>query len=136
MGYDDSLDAFGVHGVGGTIGALLTGCFAQQFFNPAMSADNNGLFFHGKQLGNNAIATVLTWVLAIVGSFILLKITDVVCGLRVSEAEEFDGLDITQHGERGYNLEEEFGGTVLDGGSSGSLGGAMATGTQTKVSHA
>jgi Amt family ammonium transporter len=136
LGYDDSLDAFGVHGIGGTIGALLTGCFAQQFFNPSVpDSAMNGIFFGGKQLGNQAVATVISWVLAIVGSFILLKITDVVCGLRVSESEEFDGLDITQHGERGYNLEEEFGGTVLDGGSSGSLGSAI-TGTQTKVSHA
>ena len=49
-----------------------------------------------------------------VGSFVLLKIVDVACGLRVTEADEYDGLDITQHGERGYNLEEEFGGTVVD----------------------
>jgi Amt family ammonium transporter len=116
LGYDDSLDAFGVHGVGGTIGAVLTGCFAYKFFNPNIADANNGLFFGGKQLTNQLIATVMTWGLAVVGCFILLKITDVITGLRVSESDEFDGLDITQHGERGYNLEEEFGGTVLDGG--------------------
>ena len=134
LGYDDSLDAFGVHGIGGTIGAILTGCFAQAFFNPNITADNNGLFFHGKQLTNNAIATVITWVLAIVGAFILLKITDVLVGLRVTEADEFDGLDITQHGERGYNLEEEFGGTVMDGGSAGAAGAVAPA--KTKLSHA
>jgi Amt family ammonium transporter len=117
MGYDDSLDAFGVHGVGGTIGAILTGVFANKFFNPNVTdAGMNGIFFGGKQLTNQLIATVITWIIAAVGAFILLKITDVITGLRVTESDEFDGLDITQHGERGYNLEEEFGGTVLDGG--------------------
>ncbi len=117
LGYDDSLDAFGVHGIGGTIGAILTGVFAQKFFNPAIADVNNGILFGGKQLTNQLIATAITWVLAAIGCFILLKITDVVCGLRVAESDEFDGLDLSQHGERGYNFDEEFGGTVMDGGA-------------------
>jgi Amt family ammonium transporter len=134
VGYDDSLDAFGVHGVGGTIGAILTGCFAQKFFNPALpDTGMNGIFFGGKQLTNQLIATVITWVLAVVGTFILLKITDVITGLRVSESDEFDGLDITQHGERGYNLEEEFGGTVLDGGGVPAAGVAIGSAAKPKT---
>jgi Amt family ammonium transporter len=117
LGYDDSLDAFGVHGMGGTIGAILTGVFARYAINgPPSYADKLGLIEGGGALTNQLVATALTWVLAAVGSFILLKVTDVATGLRVTEADEYDGLDITQHGERGYNLDEEFGGTVMDGG--------------------
>jgi Amt family ammonium transporter len=134
LGYDDSLDAFGVHGIGGTIGAVLTGVFAQKFFNPAIADVNNGILFGGKQLTNQLIATGISWVLAAVGCFILLKITDVVCGLRVTESDEFDGLDLSQHGERGYNFDEEFGGTVMDGGSS-AMESSVAR-TEKKVSHA
>jgi ammonia channel protein AmtB len=63
---------------------------------------------------NQVIAILITWLIAAVGSFVLLKIVDVVLGLRVAEGEEYDGLDITQHGESGYNMEESFPGTVLD----------------------
>jgi ammonium transporter, Amt family len=119
LGYDDSLDAFGVHGVGGTLGALLTGLFANGFINTLIDGKYEGLFFADSgqarpQLVNQLIATLLTWVIAAVGSFILLKIVDLVVGLRVAEGEEYDGLDITQHGESGYNMEESFPGTVLD----------------------
>jgi Amt family ammonium transporter len=141
IGYDDSLDAFGVHGVGGTIGAILTGVFAVYAINgpaaytPAAGAEGKlGLLEGGSALGAQLIATLITWVLAAVGSFILLKIVDLVMGLRVSESDEYDGLDITQHGERGYNLEEEFGGTVMDGGPA-AMGGAVAR-SETKLSHA
>jgi Amt family ammonium transporter len=137
LGYDDSLDAFGVHGVGGTLGAILTGVFAQAFFNPAIKSGTfnyEGLLFGGGQLKNQLIATVITWVIAVIGAFVLLKITDVLSGLRVTEADEFDGLDITQHGERGYNLEEEFGGTVVSDG--GALAGTAVAGAGTKVMHA
>jgi Amt family ammonium transporter len=133
LGYDDSLDAFGVHGMGGTLGAILTGVFAKFAINgpPAYADGKLGLLEGGSVLKAQLIATVATWILAAVGSFILLKITDVVSGLRVTEADEFDGLDITQHGERGYNLEEEFGGTVVnDGGVSATPVGAA------KVAHA
>ena len=79
------------------------------------------------------IATLITWAIAAIGAFILLKITDVVCGLRVTESDEFDGLDITQHGERGYNLDEEFGGTVLNEGGHGSVAVGRP---QASVTHA
>ena len=136
LGYDDSLDAFGVHGVGGTIGAILTGVFAVYAINGPASYTNGklGLLEGGSALTAQLLATGITWVLAVVGTFILLKITDVATGLRVTESDEFDGLDLSQHGERGYNFDEEFGGTVLDGGSSAF--GASVAQAQTKVSHA
>jgi Amt family ammonium transporter len=137
LNYDDSLDAFGVHGVGGTVGAILTGVFAVYAINGPSSYANGkllGLLEGGSALTAQLIATGITWVLAAVGSFILLKITDVVSGLRVTESDEFDGLDLSQHGERGYNFDEEFGGTVLDGGSSGYSESVART--ETKVSHA
>jgi Amt family ammonium transporter len=136
--YDDSLDAFGVHGMGGTLGAILTGVFAVYAINgPAAYADGKlGLLEGGTALKAQLIATGLTWVLAAVGSFVLLKITDVATGLRVAEADEYDGLDISQHGERGYNLEEEFGGTLVnESGYSGAVAPTAAA-VNTKVSHA
>ena len=112
LGYDDSLDAFGVHGVGGTLGAILTGVFAVSNIPGVYTAENFGLVTGGTSLLTaQLLATALTWVFAIVGAFVLLKIVDVAMGLRVTEAEEYDGLDITQHGESGYNLEDAFGGT-------------------------
>ncbi|MFI5381411.1 MAG: ammonium transporter [Tepidisphaerales bacterium] len=119
FGYDDSLDAFGVHGVGGTIGALLTGVFATKLINtniPTGTASKlGGWLIDGNpgQLVNQFIATVITWALAAVGSFILLKLVGAMVGLRVSEEEEYDGLDITQHGESGYNIEDAIGGATL-----------------------
>jgi Amt family ammonium transporter len=101
--YDDSLDAFGVHGVGGTLGAILTGVFASKLINPSAA---DGLA-HGNpmQLVNQAVAVVATWVFAIVMTIIIIKIVDVIVGLRVPADEEIAGLDNTQHGEAGYNLE-------------------------------
>jgi Amt family ammonium transporter len=114
FGYDDSLDAFGVHGVGGTVGAILTGIFAVSWINDSGSGLIDG---HPRQLLHQLIATVVTWVLAAVGTFVLLKITSALCGgLRLTEADEYDGLDITQHGESGYNFEESFPATVEDDG--------------------
>src|SRR5256885_13022689 len=87
LGYDDSLDAFGVHGVGGTVGAILTGVLAVAAINtpPAYTAaGKTGLLEGGSAIGNQLIATGITWVIAAIGSFILLKITAVVCGLRVT----------------------------------------------------
>ena len=102
LAYDDSLDAFGVHGVGGTLGALLTGLFAQKLINPA---GNNGLFFgNAAQLGTQAIAVTATIVYSVVVTFILLKIVDAIVGLRVPDEEEVVGLDITQHEESAYTL--------------------------------
>jgi Amt family ammonium transporter len=102
MGYDDSLDAFGVHGIGGTWGALATGLFASKAVNPA-GAD--GLFFGNPgQLGIQLVAILVSWALAFVGTLILLKIVDALVGLRVSQDNEITGLDLSQHNETGYNM--------------------------------
>jgi Amt family ammonium transporter len=111
FGYDDSLDAFGVHGAGGTLGALLTGVFAVSAVNPIFKdAQGNPLpsgLIDGNahQLLNQAVGVIIAWVLAIVGTLIILKIVDVTIGLRVTEDEEVQGLDLTQHGEEGYSWE-------------------------------
>jgi Amt family ammonium transporter len=105
--YDDALDAFGVHGAGGTIGALLTGVFAQQAINPIFGAGKavGGLDGHWAQVGNQLVGVLIAWGFALVGTIVLLKIVDMITGLRVSAEEEEAGLDITQHGEEAYNLE-------------------------------
>lgn len=102
FGYDDSLDVIGVHGVGGTWGALATGLFATTLINPA---GGNGLF-HGnpRQLLVQVIAIAVVLVYSFVMTLILLKITGVFTSLRVSHEDEEAGLDITQHGEIGYAL--------------------------------
>jgi Amt family ammonium transporter len=101
LGYDDSLDVVGVHGVGGTWGALATGLFASKAINDA-GAD--GLFFGNPGLlGIQVIAVLSTWVYAFVVTLILLKILDWTMGLRVSEEDEENGLDLSQHSETGYN---------------------------------
>jgi Amt family ammonium transporter len=107
FGYDDALDAFGVHGAGGTIGALLTGIFAQQVINPIFGAGKpvGGMDGHWGQLGNQLVGVLIAWGFALVGTIVLLKITDMITGVRVTETEEIEGLDITQHGEEAYNLE-------------------------------
>jgi len=107
FGYDDALDAFGVHGAGGTVGALLTGVFAQSVINPIFGSDKpvGGLDGHWGQVGNQLMGVLIAWVVALVGTLVLLKIVDAITGLRVSEEQEIEGLDITQHGEEAYNLE-------------------------------
>ena len=107
FGYDDALDAFGVHGAGGTIGALLTGIFAQQVINPIFGADKpvGGLDGHWSQVGNQLVGILIAWGFALVGTIVLLKITDLITGVRVTEEQEVQGLDVTQHGEEAYNLE-------------------------------
>ncbi|MGD9644511.1 MAG: ammonium transporter [Pirellulales bacterium] len=97
--YDDSLDAFGVHGVGGTLGALLTGVFATQAVD---GHGKLGLLEFGDLLGAQAGAAAVTIVYAAVMSFVLLKILDAVMGLRVTQQHEIQGLDLSQHGEEGY----------------------------------
>jgi|TARA_B100000959_G_C14942555_1_gene608460 Amt family ammonium transporter len=102
LGYDDSLDAFGVHGIGGIIGALLTGIFsAQSLGGSGLGGDNSGI---ASQLVAQSVGVVATIIYSGIGSFIILKITDAIVGLRVSEEEELTGLDISLHDERGYNL--------------------------------
>ncbi len=102
FGYDDSLDAFGVHGVGGTVGALAVGLFAQKAINPA---GNNGLLFgNPAQFATQAGGALATMAYSIAVTFALLKILDALMGLRVSDEEEVVGLDITQHEESAYTL--------------------------------
>ena len=106
LGYDDSLDAFGVHGAGGTLGALLTGVFASSAINdvfgdakPVGMVDGNFAQFF-----NQGAAVLITILIAGAGTFIILKIVNATIGLRVSEHEEITGLDLSQHGEEGYNM--------------------------------
>ncbi|HEY1600112.1 MAG TPA: ammonium transporter [Pirellulales bacterium] len=102
LGYDDSLDAFGVHGLGGTLGALLTGIFATRAVWDIGKGATLGSLEGGPVLKAQIIATVATWVFAGAVSYVLLKVLDLTMGLRVSRDEELQGLDITQHNEEGY----------------------------------
>jgi Amt family ammonium transporter len=111
FGYDDSLDAFGVHGAGGTVGALLTGLFATRAINAAFGKDAAGnpiatgaVDGHWGQVLNQAAGVGLSWTISIVGTLVLLFVVDKLIGLRVSPEQEAEGLDITQHGEEGYDL--------------------------------
>jgi ammonium transporter, Amt family len=121
LGYDDSLDVVGVHGVGGTWGAIATGLFATKTVN---AAGGDGLFFgNAGQLGTQIVAVAATFALAIVGTWVILKVVDALVGLRVSEEDEVIGLDLSQHSETAY---------VLGGGSysefasgTGALGEAL-----------
>jgi len=102
LGYDDSLDVVGVHGVGGTWGAIATGLFATTTVNPA-GAD--GLFYGNPgQLWNQCVGILAAWMLGFGVTWIILKVLDAVMGLRVTEEEEVDGLDLTQHSETAYSL--------------------------------
>jgi Amt family ammonium transporter len=111
FGYDDSLDAFGVHGAGGTLGALLTGVFAVSAVNPifkdaqAHTLPSGLLEGNPYQLLNQAIGVGIAWGIAIGGTLAILKLVDLTIGLRVSEEEELQGLDLSQHGEEGYYWE-------------------------------
>ncbi len=106
LGYDDSLDAFGVHGIGGIVGTLATGLFAQKLLNPA-GAD--GLFFNSSGGGSGVFVTqvigiVVTIVYSFVITFIILKVLDKFMGLRLDDESEVLGLDLSQHGESGYTM--------------------------------
>jgi ammonium transporter, Amt family len=111
FGYDDSLDAFGVHGAGGTIGALLTGIFATRAINPILhDAQGDAVrlgFVDGNfgQILNQMVGIAIAFILAIVGTLAILKLVDLVIGLRVASEDEMQGLDVTQHGEEGYYWE-------------------------------
>ncbi len=111
LGYDDSLDAFGVHGVGGTIGALLTGVFASSLVNPIFKDAQGRVLPSGAlegnfhQLFNQSVGVVIAIALSAVGTYAILLLADLVLGLRVSPEEEARGLDLTQHGEEGYSWE-------------------------------
>jgi Amt family ammonium transporter len=107
FGYDDALDAFGVHGAGGTIGALLTGVFAQQIVNPIFGAGKpvGGRDGNWGQIGNQLVGVLIAWGVALVGTIVILKITDLITGFRASEEHEMEGLDVSQHGEEAYYLD-------------------------------
>lgn len=108
FGYDDSLDAFGVHGAGGTLGAVLTGVFASSAINPIFKSPQGTALPSGllegnaHQLTNQLVGVGVSWALAIVGTLVALKVVDATIGLRVEEDQEIQGLDLTQHGEEGY----------------------------------
>lgn len=103
-GYDDSLDVFGVHGMAGLTGALMTGIFATKSINPA-GAD--GLFYgNPKQFLIQTLAVIVAIAFCAIGTFILFRIVDLLIGLRVDVNEEYIGLDLTQHHETGYTLVE------------------------------
>lgn len=110
FGYDDSLDAFGVHGAGGTIGAVLTGIFASSAINPIFKdakgnpLPSGGVDGNWHQVLNQLVGIAIAWIISIVGTLILLKLVDLTVGLRVSREDEVEGLDLTQHGEEGYDF--------------------------------
>jgi Amt family ammonium transporter len=101
LGYDDTLDAFGIHGVGGTIGAILTGVFA----DPSINELGKGLLYgNAGQLWTQTLATLITFAYSAIATAVIFLIIKVTVGLRVEEEEEVMGLDESQHGERAYNL--------------------------------
>ena len=106
FGYDDALDVFGVHGIGGTMGAILTGIFATKEVNDVWNGKAMGwVDGNAGQVANQATAVAVSWALAIVGTLVILKICDVVTGVRADAVDEVEGLDLSMHGEEGYNFE-------------------------------
>jgi len=110
LGYDDSLDAFGVHGAGGTLGALLTGLFATSAINAIYGKDAAGrpiptgaIDGHWHQLLNQLAGVAIAWTISILGTLVLLFVVDKIIGLRLSPDHEATGLDLSQHGEEGYD---------------------------------
>jgi ammonium transporter, Amt family len=131
LGYDDSLDAFGVHGVGGFTGAILTGIFAHSSVQAVFGKDAAGsnlpvglLEGNGKQVINQLIASLIAAAIGAVGSLVLLFLIDKTIGLRVSGEDEITGLDLSQHGEEGYNFDTDMGSL----GTFGSSASYAATG--------
>jgi Amt family ammonium transporter len=104
LGYDDSLDAFGVHGVGGTVGTIATGLFAEKAVN---AGGANGLLFgNAHQLVVQSLSLLATVAFAVIMTFILFKIVDALIGMRVEEKNEIIGLDLTQQSEAAYTVIE------------------------------
>jgi Amt family ammonium transporter len=110
FGYDDSLDAFGIHGAGGTLGAILTGVFATRAINDGLK-DASGKSLplglidgHAMQVAYQLAGCAVAWVLAMAGTLIILKICDALVGVRVDSDQEIEGLDVSMHGEEGYIL--------------------------------
>jgi ammonium transporter, Amt family len=106
FGYDDSLDAFGVHGAGGTLGAILTGLLASYLINPifGQAVPTGAIDGHWAQVLAQFAGVAVAWGISIVGTLILLFVVDKIVGLRVTPENEVAGLDLSQHGEEGYDL--------------------------------
>jgi len=105
FGYDDSLDAFGVHGIGGIVGCLMTGVFATRVVNTALNRPLGLVDGNAAQIGNQLAGAAAGVVLAVVGTLIALKLTEMVTTLRLEDREESTGMDLALHGEEGYNPE-------------------------------
>jgi Amt family ammonium transporter len=133
LGYDDSLDVVGVHGIGGTWGALATGIFATKTVNEA-GADGL-LYGNPGQLWVQIVAVLVTWVLAFVMTAVILKVLDALMGLRVSEEEELVGLDVSQHSETAYILGGSSYGEYSVGGGTGAFAEAMRSPEARARSH-
>ena len=109
FGYDDTLDAFGVHGAGGTLGAILTGVFAASAVNPIFRdaqghvLPSGAVDGHWSQILYQLLAVAIAWVLSAAGTWLILKVVDLTIGLRVTTEQEMEGLDLNQHGEEGYD---------------------------------
>jgi Amt family ammonium transporter len=107
LGYDDALDTFGVHGVGGTLGALLTGLFASPEMNPNLGAEHIKGFVEGHTLWLEQLKAIgFTIVLSVGATLVLAYAVKAVVGLRPTVEDEETGLDLTDHGERGYHMGE------------------------------
>src|SRR5262249_29075945 len=130
FGYDDSLDVVGVHGVGGVLGAILTGVFASKVVNPA---GNDGLWYGNPSLVLTQVTAVgVTVVFAAVGSAVILLVLKAVMGLRVSEEDERMGLDLSQHSESAYVLTPDYdeGASAISGGHASSIPNAVVSKAQ------
>ena len=111
FGYDDTLDAFGVHGAGGTLGAILTGVFATREINDGLKDAAGKVLPLGlvdgnpQQILNQCVGVAIAILLGVVGSFLILKLVDMTIGVRATNDQELDGMDLAMHGEEGYNLD-------------------------------
>jgi Amt family ammonium transporter len=133
VGYDDSLDVVGVHGVGGSWGAIATGLFATKAVN---EAGGNGLFYGDpRQLGVQLLAVAVTIVLGFVMTTVILKVLDALMGLRVSEEEEIAGLDLSQHSETAYALGGSSYGEYAIGGGGAFQEPMRAAETRARATH-
>ena len=134
--YDDSLDAFGVHGIGGTVGALLTGVFATRAVQDLNGGEPLGLYEGGTLLSGQLVATLITWGVAIVVTFVILKVLDAIMGLRVTDEDEMAGLDLSQHSETAYALGGAAAyGEYSMGGGHGAFEGMKPAEAKPRASH-
>jgi Amt family ammonium transporter len=128
LGYDDSLDAFGVHGIGGLTGALLTGVFANSAINTVFTDEAGNPLPSGliegnaMQVVNQLVAALIAIALGMIASWIILKVIDLTIGVRVSGEQETLGLDVSQHGEEGYNLDLDLATSAAYSGAESRLG--------------